>query len=65
MAENGNGSIKLSAQVAMQLIAWIVGLVLVYGAVNVRVSVLEDQYRRTQQDISEIKANVRSLLERP
>lgn len=65
MAELGNGRLKVSLTLVVQAVAWIVAVVLAYGAVSSRVSVLEDRYQRLEQDIREIKGDVKALLHRP
>ena len=65
MAEAMNGRVRLSLTIVAQVVAWIVAVVLAYGAVNARVSVLEDRYHRLEQDIREIKGDVKVLLQRP
>ena len=65
MAEAMNGRVRLSLTIVAQGGAWIGAVVLAYGAVNARVSVLEDRYNRLEQDIREIKGDVKALLRRP
>lgn len=62
---NGNGRLRLSWQFAIQVGVWIVSIMLAYGALNERISVLEYKYDRIQQDIAEIKGDVKQLLRRP
>jgi hypothetical protein len=52
------------AQLVLTVIGWIVAVLLAYGAVNVRVAVLETKYDRLTQDIGEIKSDVKTLLQR-
>ena len=63
--ERRDERLKVSASVAMQLIAWIVGLMLVYAATNARIAVLESKYDAMHDDIVTIKSDVRALLQRP
>ena len=53
---------KLAVPLVLQIVAWVVGFMVVYGAMSARVSVLEDQYRRTQSDIQEMKQDIKTLL---
>lgn len=65
MTANGtNGRFRVSVTIAVQVVAWVAAVVLAYGAVNARVSVLEDRYQRIEQDIREIKGDVKALLQR-
>jgi hypothetical protein len=62
---NGNGRFKVSGQTLLQLAVWLVSIMLAYGALNERISVLEVKYDRMQQDLGEIKGDVKQLLRRP
>lgn len=64
MAET-NGRIRVDPSVAMQVIAWIVGVLLVYGAVNTRVSVLETKYDGLKEQLNVINLKLDRLVERP
>lgn len=57
-----NGRIKLDPTVAIQIVAWIVAALLTYGAINARVAVVEDKMQRFQDDVREIKSDVKELL---
>ena len=59
-----NGRIKVSWEVIVTVIAWLIGGVLAYGSLDARISVLEDRNLRMQTDLSEIKADVKQLLRR-
>lgn len=50
---------QVSAQVAM----WLVIVLLAYGTINTRLQVLEVKYDRIAQDISEMRADVKMLLQ--
>lgn len=64
MAEpNGNGTARVRVSFET-VIGWIVAALLAYAATTARVAVLEAQYGRIVQDISEIKADVRTLTAR-
>ena len=62
----GNGKVH------WQVVAWVLGVVvsglMTYNATassyDRRLSVLEEQYRRVSQDISEMKADLRFLVQR-
>lgn len=60
-----NGRIRVNPAVLVQIVAWLVSILLAYGALNARISVLETKYDQQARDISEIKADVKQLLKRP
>lgn len=59
---NGNGRIKISSTLAIQVVTWLVAALLTYGAVNARVAVLESRVDSLKSDVSEIKNDVKQLL---
>lgn len=64
MHDPQNGRIKVRWEVIATVAAWLVGGLLAYGALDARISVLEDRYLRMQSDLSEIKSDVKALLRR-
>jgi len=60
-----NGRIKVSVSLLMQIAVWLVSVLLAYGALSTRLSVLEDRYERMVNDVSEIKSDVKRLLVKP
>jgi hypothetical protein len=63
MAEQ-NGRYRVSWEVIATVVAWLVGGLLAYGALNARIQVLEDRYDRLVRDIGEIKQDVKVLIQR-
>lgn len=63
MAET-NGRIKLTWPQIVVIVSWIVTVLLAYGAVDSRLRLLEDRYERLFSDVSEIKADVKTILQR-
>lgn len=70
--EGRNGRVRIPAPVFYGLIAvagWALSAYIGYAAaanaMNARVSVLESQYQQIKYDISDIKADVKTLLRRP
>lgn len=55
---------RLSPQAVVQIVAWIISVLLAYGAINTRVTVIEDRVDRLTADVSEIKNDVKTLLQR-
>ena len=55
---------KLSTQTVLTVVAWIVSVLLAYGALNTRVSLVEERVDRLTADVSEIKTDVKTLLRR-
>ena len=58
------GRIRLSWPTIVTVVAWLVGGMLAYGALDGRIRVLEDRYLRMSTDIHEIKSDVKILLRR-
>jgi outer membrane murein-binding lipoprotein Lpp len=54
---------KVSAPFVMQIGGWIVGLMLVYGAVNARVAVLEAKYDNLREQLVQINQKLDRLME--
>jgi hypothetical protein len=46
---------------ALTGVAWLVAVLLAYGAVDARVAVLEDRYERIREDLSEIKGDLKAI----
>lgn len=53
---------KVSWEVVVTVVAWLVGGMLAYGTLDARIRVLEDRYLRMSSDLIEIKTDVKSLL---
>lgn len=62
--QNGNGKVRIDPSIALQIVAWVVAVIVAYGMVRADVAVLQTKYDRLAQDISEIKTDVRELLNR-
>lgn len=62
--EQGNGRIRLSWAQVVTVVAWLVGGLMAYGALDARIRVLEDRFLRLTADISEVKTDVKTLLQR-
>lgn len=62
--ENGNGKLRISPSVLAQIAIWLVSVLLAYGALSTRIAVVEDRVQRFGTDISEIKADIKTLLRR-
>ena len=56
--------ISFSLTVVIQIVGWITAIVLTYGAVNARVTVVEDRTDTLQSDVREIRMDVKELLRR-
>lgn len=61
---HGNGRIKMSPSTLAQLVVWLVSILLAYGALNARISVLETKNDTQARDLIEIKNDVKALLQR-
>lgn len=59
-----NGRIKLTWAQVVAFVGWLAMALLAYGAVDSRVRVLEDRYDRLLLDVTEIKDDVKTLLQR-
>jgi hypothetical protein len=53
---------KVSWEVVVTVVAWLVGGMLAYGTLDARIRVLEDRYLRMSSDLIEIKTDVKALL---
>lgn len=62
VSRTNDGSYKLRWDVIATVVAWLIGGLLAYGALDARIRVLEDRQERVSQDIAEIKADVKLLL---
>lgn len=62
--EHQQHRVRISPGFAMQVIAWIVGIVMVYGAVNTRVTVLETKNADTERRLGSIESKIDLLLQR-
>jgi hypothetical protein len=60
--ETHNGNVKIRPSILIQLLAWLVAVVLAYGVVTARVSVLEDRVDSLKTDVREIKQDLKELL---
>lgn len=62
---NGNGRLKLDwPKVVATVVAWLVAVMLAYGAMNTRVAVIEERYDRLTEDVREMKSDLKTLLRR-
>ena len=57
-----NGKLKLDPTLAVQAVSWVVAVLLAYGMIRADVAVLQTKYDRVMQDITEIKIDIRELL---
>jgi hypothetical protein len=55
---------RMSQSTLLTVIGWIVSVLLAYGAMNVRVSVIEERVNVMRADLAEIKSDVKTLLTR-
>lgn len=60
----GTSNSSFNFSVAVQVVAWLVGVLLAYGAINTRVAVTEAHVTLIQQDLHEVKQDVKTLLQR-
>ena len=65
MSYSPDDKIRVSTSLALQVIAWIVGLMTVYGAVNARVAVLENDQRANDKRLERIEMKLDALVARP
>lgn len=56
--------VTLPSGMAVQIVTWIVAALLTYGAINARVSVLEDRVNGMKETVAEIRGDVKTLLQR-
>lgn len=60
---NDNGNMRVRWDVIATVVAWLVGGVLAYGSLDGRIKVLETKYERMAEDVREIKADVKYLIQ--
>lgn len=53
---------RISWEVIVTVVAWLVGGMLAYGSLDARIQVLEDRYNRISIDMLEIKTDIKTLL---
>lgn len=61
---NGNGGPRIQWTLVVQVVAWVVGLMLAYNAMNARVSVVEYQVNTLHDDIQMIKSDQRNQTDK-
>lgn len=59
-----NGRLRVSWSVAIQIVAWLVAVLLAYGAVDARVAVLESKQGLLERQIERIENKLDRVLER-
>lgn len=58
-----NSANKIRLDLVMQIVAWVVGVMVVYGALNARVSVLETKYDGVKEQLSLINLKLDRLMD--
>lgn len=56
--------IKVPAQIALQVVGWVVAASLAYGAVNARVAVLESRVQESDRRLERIESKIDRIFER-
>jgi F0F1-type ATP synthase membrane subunit b/b' len=59
-----NGRLRIAPGTVVQIVVYVIALVLTYGALDKRIAALEIKYDRIAQDLAEIKADTKQLLQR-
>lgn len=59
-----NGRIKVSWNVVVTVVAWVIGGLLAYGAIDGRIRVLEANSETVQDALREIRTDIKELLRR-
>lgn len=59
-----NGRLRVSPGVVVQIVIYVVALMLTYSALDKRIAALEIKYDAIAQDLAEIKADTKLLLQR-
>lgn len=62
--ESQSGGFRLDASVIMQIIGWMAAVLLTYGAVNARISVVESKQVESERRMQRIESKVDQLLDR-
>lgn len=56
-----NGRLRIDADFLVKLIGFVVSAIMLYSAINARVSVLEAGFQQMREDVREIKQDVKAL----
>ena len=64
MAEANGSTIRLPWHIVVQVLGWLVMALLTYAAINARVAVVESRVDGIQDQLSEIRTDVKTLLHR-
>lgn len=64
VGRHDDDNLRVRWDVIATVVAWLIGGLLAYGALDARIQVLEDRYLRLSSDVSEIKTDVKTLLRR-
>lgn len=62
--DTSEDTITRNFTIAGQVIAWLVGVLLAYSALSTRVAVTEARVSTIQDDMREIKGDIKQLLQR-
>lgn len=60
-----NGRWKIDPRLFVSIVGWIVSIMLAWGYVNTKLAVVESKVERLQQDMTDMRGDVRALLQRP
>lgn len=60
-----NGRLRVGSGIALQIIVYVIVVVLAYAALDRRIAVLEAKYDRIASDLTEIKSDLKRLLQKP
>ena len=63
MAENGNGRLRISPELALQIIVYVIGLAVAYGAMSSRVAVVETKQESAGQRMERMENKLDQLIQ--
>lgn len=60
---NGNGKLRIDPGFALQIIVYVVGLAMAYGAISSRVAVVETKQEHQQDRMERMESKIDQLLQ--
>lgn len=65
VTKESNGRLKIDPRLLVSIAGWLVSIMLAWGYVNTKLAVVESKVERLQQDMTDMRGDIRTLLGRP